>query len=156
MLWNSDWYCRAARQSENTSFPARGLYWKPQIHGTEPYRLSSSTTRIKFHRKMCVCVCFCYVCGGRPNMLMGFPFFFKFHLVSINCNQVSCGFHSKKSKVKINDLQQVAMAVNKHLMNALSCLGFWASWSAWQPNKTPGEFNWWTQEKFGFFSLRIP
>lgn len=73
----------------------------------------------------CVYVCvfvMCVVVG--PTCLWVFLFFFKFHLVSINCNQVSCGFHSKKSKVKINDLQQVAMAVNKHLMNALSCLGF--------------------------------
>lgn len=45
-------------------------------------------------------------------------------MVLINCNQVSCGFHSKKSKAKINDLQQVAMAVNKHLTNALSSLHF--------------------------------
>lgn len=95
------------------------LYWKPQIHGTEPYRLSSSATRLKLHRKMCVC--FCYGCVGMPNMLFGVSFG-----SNHDCNQVSCGFHSEKSKAKINDLQQVAMAVNKHLMNALSCLGFGA------------------------------
>lgn len=69
----------------------------------------------------CVCVGVCYGCAGMPNMLFGLSFGF-----NRNCNQVSCGFHSKKSKAKINDLQQVAMAVNKHLMNALSCLVFGA------------------------------
>ena len=101
------------------------LYWKPQIRGTEPYRLSSSAMQIKLHRqacvraRACVCVCVCYGCAGMPYMLFGLSFGFNH-----NCNQVSFGFHSKKSKAKINDLQQVAMAVHKHLMNALSCLGF--------------------------------
>lgn len=35
---------------------------------------------------------------------------------------MSCGFHSEKSRGKTNDLQQVAMAANKHLMLAGGCL----------------------------------
>lgn len=77
--------------------------------------------------------------GCRPFVLMDFFFHSlqKSHLFSFICNRVSCGFHSEKSRGKTNDLQQVAMAVNKHLMRA----GGFFFFCAWQPNKTPGESN---------------
>lgn len=98
----------AARAKIPPSLPEI-LYWKPQIRGTEPYRLSSSATQIKLHRKACVCVraCVCLL-WVRWYARHAFQLSFGFNH---HCNQASCGFHSKKSKAKINDLQQVAMAL---------------------------------------------
>lgn len=71
----------------------------------------------------CACVSACAVCHAHAvvspfSRLWIFFFFQQSHLFLFICNRVSCGFHSEKSRGKTDDLQQVAMAVNKHLMRA--------------------------------------
>lgn len=65
---------------------------------------------------MCLRVFLC-VCGDRLNMLMGLK---RFHLVSI-VTVTECLSDFTARNQTINDLRQVAAAVNERLMNALSC-----------------------------------
>lgn len=124
-----------------------------QDHAGFPRALrgSNSTGEEKKSARVCGCVCVhvcvsaCAVCRAHAvvspfSRLWIFYFFLQqSHLFLFICNRVSCGFHSEKSRGKTDDLQQVAMAVNKHLMRAGGFFFFFPK--AWQPNETPGESN---------------